>query len=107
MRLVQAILISTIALSSVLVPHDSHASPKVEFLKIKENALPIETVLQICKTVADITFEETYSEYMKNRKRKPGEFTMAIQSDARIYSSSKRNTSLASCLLEQGYVVKQ
>jgi hypothetical protein len=95
------------AVLTVLMFTKSAVASQVQFLKIKDTAPPLDTALQICKTVADIAFDETYGEFMRSYDRKPGELTMAIQDKAVRYARMKRNTGLVSCLLEQGYVVKQ
>lgn len=79
----------------------------VEFIKVQETGVPLQTALQICKTIAIVKFNDSIAEYQLNNPKKRGEIHIAWQDKAKRYATLKRNSALSSCLLEKGYVIKQ
>ena len=79
----------------------------VEFMKIKETGIELETAIQICKTVAVVKFNDSIAEYQLHNPIKAGEFHIAWQDKAKRYATLKRNSTFSTCLLDKGYVVKQ
>ena len=79
----------------------------VEFIKVQETGVSLQTALQICKTIAVVKFNDSIAEYQLNNPKKRGEIHIAWQDKARRYATLKRNSALSTCLLEKGYVIKQ
>ena len=80
---------------------------EVEFMKVQETGVELETAIQICKTVAIVKFNDSVAEFQMNNPIKRGEIYIAWQGKAKRYATLKRNSTFSTCLLEKGYVVKQ